>query len=82
MKNDINAAESILNKFIKYILYSRFIRFNKIIPRREAFIKVTSEVDKVIAAIPSFSINNEFNINFIIMDDKAIKNGVLESLNE
>ena len=68
--------------FIKYILYPRLIRFRSIKPSNVALNKVTSDVDRVIAAIPNLFINNAFNMNFKTIDDNATKNGVLESLNE
>ena len=51
-------------------------------PKRVALIKVTSEVDNVIAAIPNLLINNAFKRNFKIIEENAIINGVFESLNE
>ena len=56
--------------------------FNNNIPKIEALNKVTSEVESVMAEIPSLSINNAFKANFKIIDDNATKNGVFESLNE
>ena len=80
--NASTAAKIILNKLMKYILYSKFIFFNNINPSNVALNKVTSEVDSVIAAIPSLFINKEFKINFNTIEENATKKGVFESLNE
>ena len=76
------AAKTILKRFLKYNLYSRLIFLSRINPSNDALNNVTSDVDNVIAAIPSFLINSAFNINFKIIEENATKNGVFESLKE